>query len=232
MGARWTPLAALVAVLAALLAAAGVVSAVAYEDDDDSVAEARGGAEVTTTTTVTIPEATTSTTVLPPETTTTSPPTTTPRTTTTRRTTTTTTRRTTTTAAPRGPAAVCAADQIDVSGRPERLDYRAGQPVTVRTTIRNRSASPCSYNGYTVTITFVDPGGAPIVASSVIADDFEVRTFAPGATFSHSATWEPSEACVGPTRPCPTPAAGIYSTQTVWGFSGGRYTATQDFVLR
>ena len=233
MGARLTPLAVFVAVLAAVLAGAGVVSAVVYEDDDDRPsAAALDVAEVTTTTTsVTLPETTTSTTAAPPETTTSSPPTTTARTTTTRRTTTTTVRRTTTTTTTAtGSPALCAAEQIEVSGRPERLEYRAGQPVTLRTTIRNRSSSPCSYRGYSVTMTFLDrPSGATIIASSVVADDREDRPFAPGASLSHSATWDPGRC---PTPPCTPPEPGIYSTQADWRFSGGRYTTTQDFVLR
>ena len=232
MGTRWTPVAALIAVAAAVLAVAGVVAVAAHEDDDDRPAvEALGDPEVTTT--VSLPPITTSTTAAPPETTSTSsPPTTTGRTTTTRRTA--TTARPTTTArpattTPTGTGTLCMAEQIEVSGRPERLDYPAGQPVTLRTTIRNRSSSPCSYRGYTVTMTFLTLAGAPIIGSSVVADDIENRTFAPGQSITHSATWEPRNC---PTPPCTPPAPGIYSTESVWSFSGGRYSATQDFVLR
>ena len=229
MGTGWTPFAALIAVAAVLLAAAGVVAAVAHEDEERA-AEVLGEPEVTTT--LTLPATTTSTTAAPPETTTSSPPTTTGRTTTTRRTGT-TVRPTTTsrpaTTTPTGTPQLCTAGQIDISGRPERLDYPAGQPVTLRTTIRNRSSSPCSYQGYAVTMTFLAPGGATIIASSVVADDIEARTFAPGESLTHSATWDP-RTC--PTPPCAPPAPGIYSTESVWSFSGGRYSATQDFVLR
>ena len=231
MGARWTPFTALVAVLAAVLAAAGVVAVAAHEDDDERpVTEALEG-DVTTT--VAEPAPTAPTTTAPPETTTSEPPTTTGRTSTTRRTTTTaarpntTVRRTTT--VPDDSRPLCAAEQIALTGAPERLDYQAGQPVTLRTSIRNRSSSPCYYRGYTVTMTFLDPGGATIIASAVHADDIDDRPFVPGQTISHSATWDP-RAC--PTPPCAQPAAGIYSTEAVWSFSGGRYTATRDFVLR
>lgn len=234
MGTRWTPLAVLIAVAAAVLAGAGVVAVAAHEDDDDRPAvEALGGDEVTTT--ITLPPTTTSTTAAPPETTTTSPPTTTGRTTTTRRTATTarptTTARpgATTTTTPTGTRTLCMAEQIEVSGRPERLDYPAGQPVTLRTTIRNRSSSPCTYRGYSVTMTFLTLAGSPIIGSSVVSDDIEDQTFAPGQSITHTATWDPRNC---PTPPCTMPAPGIYSTESVWSFSGGRYSATQDFVVR
>ncbi|HEX2047888.1 MAG TPA: hypothetical protein VHF27_08990 [Acidimicrobiales bacterium] len=236
MGTRWTPFTALIALAAAVLGVAGIVAAAAHDDDGPPAREALVGGEVTTTVTA-VPDTTTSTTAAPPETTTTSPPTTTGRTTTTtttRRTTTTTSARPTTTTRPATPAPpgarpLCAAEQIELTGGPERLDYRAGQPVTLRTAIRNRSSSPCFYRGYTVTMTFLDPGGAAIIASSVVADDLEDRQFAPGERLSHSATWDPGRC---PSPPCATPAPGIYSTQAAWSFSGGRYTVTRDFVLR
>lgn len=223
---------AFLGIAALLLAGAGIAAAATYEDDDDRPAsEALGDPEVTTT--LTLAPTTTSTTALP-ETTTSSPPTTTGQTTTTRRTATTARPAATTTSrpgtiAPPGDRPPCLAEQIELSGAPERLSYQAGRPVTLRTTIRNRSSSPCFYRGYTVTMTFLAPGGATIIGSSVVADDLEDRQFAPGEILAHSATWDPQKC---PTPPCATPAPGIYSTQADWSFSGGRYTITRDFVLR
>lgn len=231
MGTRWTPLAALIAVAAAVLAAAGVVAVAAHEDDDDRPAvEALGDPEVTTT--ITLPPTTTS--ILDaPAPTTTSPPTTVGRTTTTRGGATSTTRRTTTTRAPATPTTstppLCLADQIDISGRPDRLSYPAGQPVTVSATIRNRSSAPCYYRGYTVEIRFLDPAGQQIIGQVAHADDLDFQTFAPGQSITHTATWEPLRHCTPP--PCAPPRPDIYSIQAIWSFSGGRYTATQQYVL-
>ena len=234
MGTRWTPLAVLVAVASVVLVGIGVVAVVAHEDDDDRPAtEAVIGGDVTTTITV-LPDTTTSTTAPLPETTTTSPPTTVARTTTTRAgATTPTTRRPTTTRAPTTSTTsaqpLCAADQIDISGRPDRLSYPAGQPVSMSTTIRNRSLAPCFYRGYTVEMRFLDPGGRTIIAQVVHADDRDHQTFAPGQSITHTATWDPARQCVAP--PCTPPRPDIYSVQAIWSFSGGRYTALQQYVL-
>ena len=229
-------MAVFVAVASAVLLAAGVVGVVAHEDDDEdrTATEALVGGDVTTTIT-SLPDTTTTSTTEVAASTTTSPPTTAGRTTTTRTgvTTTPTTRRTTTTRAPATSTTstppLCAADQIDISGRPDRLSYPAGQPVSMSTTIRNRSSAPCYYRGYNVEMRFLDPDGRTIVAQVVHADDRDFQTFAPGQSITHTATWDPARQCVA--APCPPPRPDIYSTQAIWSFSGGRYTASQQYVL-
>lgn len=221
----------IVAVASVLLGGLGVVAVVAHEDDDDQPAsEALVGGDVTTTTTLSL-DTTTSTTEAVAGTTT-SPPTTASRPTTTRAGRTATTRRTTTTRAPATPTTstppLCSADQIDISGRPDRLSYPAGQPVSMSTTIRNRSSAPCYYRGYNVEMRFLDPGGQVIIAQVVHADDIEFQTFAPGQSITHTARWDPRN-CGAPQ--CPPPAPDIYAVEAIWTFSGGRYTATQQYVL-
>jgi hypothetical protein len=93
--------------------------------------------------------------------------------------------------------------------------------VTLQTTIRNRSSDPCFYRGYSVTMTFRDPADSPIVSQVAHADDVQFRPFAPGQALSQSATWTPST----------PPAPGIYSVAAEWSFSGGRYGASQQYVL-
>jgi hypothetical protein len=223
-------MAVILGVVAVALAAAGVV-AVVNHDDGNAPVTAVLGSRVTTTTSTPERETTTTATAAPPGTTTTSPPTTVARTTTTRRTTTTTARpATTTTAAAPGPtgtttppsaAVLCAPNQIDIGVVPNSTAIPAGQPVTLHTTIRNRSSDPCFYRGYTVTMTFLDPAGNVIISQAAHADDAQFRPFAPGQALSQSSTWTPSS----------PPAPGIYSVAADWSFSGGRYGATQQYVL-
>jgi hypothetical protein len=111
---------------------------------------------------------------------------------------------------------------------PSSAKIPAGQPVGLQTTIKNRSSDPCFYRGYTVTMTFLDRDQRPIISEAAHADDVQFRPFSPGQVLSHSATWDPSKC---PSPPCATPAPGIYSVTADWSFSGGRYGATQQYVL-
>ncbi len=227
----------LIGIAAAVLAGTGVVAVVGHEEDNQTVTQVVPPPVLTTTTTE--PEATTSTTAaavpVPEETTTTAPPTTAAR-----RTTTTRPPRTTTTVRPAAPTTtppaapptstppLCSVDQIGISAAPERDSYPAGQPVTVRSTIRNRSTAPCFYRGYTVTFTFRDPNLEVLVSSAVHADDVEFRHFAPGQSITHTGTWD-GRACATP--PCESPPTPIYSVEATWSFSGGRYVAISRFVV-
>jgi hypothetical protein len=220
----------LLALASVLLAGAGAVAVAVHEDDDDrQVAEGPAPDDLTTTTSGLA--TTTSTTAAAAATTTSSPTTTagatsttTPRATTTVRTNTTRPQTTTT-----APLELCVAEQIDISAAPESLSYPAGQPVTMRTTLRNRSSTPCFYRGYDVTMRFFDPARRLLTnATAGVPPDVD-RTFAPGQTLTHTATWNPANC---PAPPCATPPAGIYSVVVSWSFSGGAYGATQDFVLR
>ena len=224
----------LVGVLALLLGGAGVVAVVVHDDDDDRrVSEAVVG-DVTTTTSTTVLETATSTSAVPAAPSTSSPPTTAGRSartaappTTARPPTNTTARPQTTTTSP--DLLLCAAEQIDISAGTDSLSYPAGRPVTMTTTIRNRSSAPCFYRGYSVTLSFLDPVGRPLASTEVNGDSSSDRRFAPGARLSHTLTWDPA-AC--PTAPCATPAPGFYSVAASWSFSGGTYAATMQFVLR
>lgn len=220
---------------AAVLAVAGLVAAVTVDDDDDDgrTAAAIGQAPATTST---FPALTTSTSALPAETTTTAAPS--PSTTTaSRRTTTTTVRRTggtTATTAPRittpttTARPLCAASQIELTASTNNSRATSGQPVTLTSTIRNKSTFPCFYTGYEFRTEFRDPLGAPLVGSVIHADAVEPAPFNPGQSLSHSATWDP-QACQQ--SPCSAPGAGIYSATATWSFSGGTYRAMQQFVV-
>lgn len=102
------------------------------------------------------------------------------------------------------------------------LSYPAGQPVTLTTTIGNRSSSPCMYRGYDVTMSIIDPNLQQLFATTAHADDVGPQTFAPGQVLTQSATWTPAAA----------PPPGFYSAQATWSFSGGTYGYTRQFVLR
>jgi hypothetical protein len=218
--------AVVVGAFALVLAGVGIGVVIDHDEDDDGE---QAAVEVTTTT-ATFLDTTTSTT---PEvaSTTTSPPTTVRggRTTTTRATSTTarptTTRPGTQTTVAGRP--LCAAEQMDISIS-LGTSYAPGQPVRMETTLRNKSSSPCFYRGYTVTMTFLDPDGRTLVGSAVHADDVEDRAFAPGQRITHDATWDPK---VCQTPPCAQPP-GIYAVTADWSFSGGRYTARQEFGVR
>lgn len=220
----------IIGALALVLAGAGVGAVIAHDEDDGEQALP----EVTTTTTTFVLDTTTTTTIPTVETTIAATTTTgrTGRTTTTRGTSTTV--RPTTTTRPTAPTnttapgrPLCAAEQMEII-----LDigtsYPPGQPVRMATTLRNRSSTPCFYRGYTVMMTFLDPGGRTLIGSAVHADDIEDRAFAPGQRITHDVTWDPR---VCPTPPCSQPP-GIYEVTADWSFSGGRYGARQQFIVR
>ena len=222
----------IIGALALVLAGVGVGAVIAHDEDDGEQA----APEVTTTTTTLVLDTTTSTSTAPTVDTTVAPPTTTGRTgrTTTTRRPSTTVRQTTTTTRPTAATnttapgrPLCAAEQMEIT-----LDigtsYAPGQPVRMATTLRNKSSTPCFYRGYTLTMTFLDPGGRTLIGSGVHADDIEDRAFAPGQRITHDATWDPR---VCETPPCTQPP-GIYEVTADWSFSGGRYGARQQFVVR
>ncbi|MDQ3898874.1 MAG: hypothetical protein M3326_16800 [Actinomycetota bacterium] len=233
MGSRSTPLAVVIAVAAVLLAGAGIVAVAAHDGDHEPVREALVGQNATSST---LPPDTTTSTTVAPASTTTSPPTTVAPTTTTRPTTTTarrpttTTTRLTTTTAPPADRPLCAVDQIGVSVATDAQSYLAAQPVRLTTTIRNRSTAPCFYQGYTVLMSFRDPARVPFLGTAVHLDDPSPTEFRPGQSLTQSFTWDPAS-CPSPPV-CARPTPDIYSVEAAWSFSGGRYTATMDFVLR
>lgn len=220
---------------AAVLAVAGLVAAVTVDEDDGDdgrTAATIGQIPATTSTleplpTSTAPPAETTTTAAPAASSTVGP------------------RRTTTTRAPRTGAnpgttaprtttptttarPLCAASQIELTASTDNSRATSGQPVTLTSTIRNRSTFPCYYTGYEFRTTFRNPLGAPLVGSVIHADAVQPAAFNPGQSLSHSATWDPM-ACQQ--SPCPTPGPGIYSATATWSFSGGTYEAMQQFVV-
>lgn len=173
-------------------------------------------------TSTTTPALTTTTTAVPATTTTTSPP----ETTTTRSSPPTTGRQTTTTA--RAPtttiaaasAAACTAAQIQVTAAADMKVYGQSQPVEVSSTLRNASTVPCTYNGYTVEITFVSTTGESFAGASIIADSFRDVVFPPGGALTHSGPWQHIFA-----------PPGSYSAIVTWRFATQNYAVTAAFQL-
>jgi hypothetical protein len=60
-------------------------------------------------------------------------------------------------------------------------------------------------------------------------DDPASTEFRPGQSLTQSFTWDPAS-CQSPPV-CARPTPDIYSVEAIWSFSGGRYTATMQFVL-
>lgn len=210
--------------LAALvLAVAGIAAAATYEDDDDTSVAIEQPATTTsslvadTTTTVAV----TSTTAAPATTTSTVAG----ATTTTRRGATTTTARagaTTTTA----PIADCTTPQLEVRVTTDKASYGIGEPVKIHSTLRNRSATTCTYPSFVFAATILSPGGATITG-------FNRQGDAPGALGAGQAneafvTWE-RVACTS--NICPPNTPGEYTVSATWNFPGGPYTATTKIAL-
>ena len=110
----------------------------------------------------------------------------------------------------------------------DATSYAIGQVVKLTTSLRNRSATTCYFNGYGLTMSFLDPGGKVLTAINVIADDIQYRPFVPGQVLTHSVPWDPHTCQF---QPCSEPS-GVYSVQAKWGFSGGTYGATLEFIVR
>ena len=208
----------LLAVSALLLAGAGVTAAATRDPAVDAV-----------TAPVEVPPATTTTEPSPTSTSTTTTPTTVgPTTTTARRASTTTTRRPVTPAAPPqptsttapAPAPQCTPAHIQVTAGAGRPSYGPGENAEVTTVLRNRSSAPCSYNGYTVEVTFRDSAGGAFGGSSIVADTFRPVPLAAGASLTHTEAWRHIFQPAGP-----------HTGTAVWSFAGNRYEATASFHL-
>jgi hypothetical protein len=210
---------------ALILAVAGVAAAATYEDDDDTPAALE---QPVTTTTSLVPDTTTTLAVSSSTTTSTTPATSTTvtgRTTTTRRGATTTSTRpgaTTTTA----PIADCTTGQIEARVTTDKPSYGIGEPVKIHSTLRNRSATTCTYPSFIFSATILGPGGATITG-------FNRQGEAPGALGAGQAneafvTWE-RVACTSDI--CPPNTPGEYTVSATWNFPGGPYTVTTKIAL-
>ena len=211
--------------LAALvLAAAGIAAAATYEDDEDTPAALE---QPVTTTTAVLPADTTTTVAVTSTTAAPAPTTTTVAgaTTTTRRGATTTTRAgaTTTTTAP---IAACTTAQLEVAVTTDKASYGIGEQVRIHSTLRNRSATTCTYPSFIFAATILSPGGATITG-------FNRQGDAPGALGSGQANeafvnWD-RVACTSDI--CPPNTPGEYTVSATWNFPGGPYTATKKINL-
>jgi len=200
--------------VALILAAAGIAAAATYSDDDDTPAALE---QPVTTTTSLVPDTTTT---LAATSTTTAPATSTTitgRTTTTRRGATTTT----------GPIAACTPAQIEAAVTTDKSSYGIGEPVKIHSTLRNKSATTCTYPSFIFSATILSPGGATITG-------FNRQSDAPSALGAGQAneafvTWE-RVACTSDI--CPPNTPGEYTVSATWNFPGGPYTVTTKIALR
>ena len=214
----------------ALLIGAGIGAAATYEDDEDTPAALEQPATTTTAlpldTTTTVAEVTTTT----PAASTTVGPTTTTRpgaTTTTRRGGTTGTTRPATTA-PTTPAPACTTSQMAVAVTTDRETYGPGQQVRADSTLRNTSASPCTYSSFDFAATFLDPNGGTLIGFNRRGDATEPTLLGPGQAAEASVTWNRSTC---PSTPCPAEHTGTVSVRVTWNFPGGPYVASRTFTL-
>ena len=217
---------ALLGLAALILVGAGIAAAATYEDDDDTPAALEQPA---TTTTSTVPADTTTTvaatsTIAPAPTTTVAGA----RTTTTRRGATTTPTRAgaTTTTAPTGPDAPCTTAQMEAAVTTDKASYAIGEQVRIHSTLRNRSATTCTYPSFVFEAVISGPTGAR-------GTGFDRVGAAPGALGAGQANeafvnWD-RVACTSDI--CPPHTPGEYTVTATWNFPGGPYTATKKISL-
>jgi hypothetical protein len=214
---------ALLGLAALILAGAGIAAAATYEDDDDTPAALEQPVTTTTSTLAadtTTTVATTSTTLTP------APSTTVARaTTTTRRGATTTTRAGATTTTT-GPIVACTTAQIEAAVTTDKGSYAPGEQVRIHSTLRNRSATTCTYPSFIFSATVLSPGGATITGF----DRQDATPGAIGAGQAHEATVTWDRLGCAP-QPCTQNPPGTYSVAVTWNYPGGPYTATKAFEL-
>ncbi|HET7720193.1 MAG TPA: hypothetical protein VFK43_09520 [Acidimicrobiales bacterium] len=208
---------------ALILAGAGIAAAATYSDDDDTPA----ALEQPVTTTSALP-ADTTTTVAVTSTTTTPAPTTTIAggTTTTRRGATTTTTRAGATTTTTGPVVACTTAQIEAAVTTDKASYGQTEPVKIHSTLRNRSATTCSYPSFVFGATVLAPGGATVTGFARQGDS--PGALGSGQANEASVTWE-RLGCAP--QPCVQNTPGRYTVSVTWHFPGGPYTATAGFDL-
>jgi len=215
---------ALLGLAALILAGAGIAAAATYTDDDDTPAALE---QPETTTTSTLPADTTTTVAVTSTTLTPAPSTTVAgATTTTRRGATTTTTRAGATTTTTAPIAACTTAQIEAAVTTDKGSYAPGEQVRIHSTLRNRSATTCTYPSFIFSATILSPGGAKITG-------FDRQDAAPGALGAgqaHEATVTWDRFGCAP-QPCTQNPPGTYSVAVTWNYPGGPYTATKAFEL-
>jgi hypothetical protein len=221
---------AFLGIAAVLLAGAGIAAAATHDDDDDGGGTPTALEQPSTTTSVLPPD--TSTTI--EVTTTSAPPTTVGATTTTRRgATTTTTRQGAITTRPPAPTTTgaitaCTAAQIEVAVTTDKASYAQDERVNIRSTLRNRSSSICTYTNYGFTATILSPAGATITSFTRPGDTSATAMLGPGQQHEATVSWD-RVSCAPPF--CTQSTPGTYSVAARWEFAGGPYTARRPFNL-
>lgn len=225
------------ALAALLIGGAGVGVAVdRASDDGSSTGAGRTAAPASTTTSSFIEQATTTTTEAPAAvTSTTAGPSRSATTSTTRRPATTTTRRgattTTTRAAPptsASAAPACTPDHLMAVIATDRPSYTPTQVVQVTSTLRNRSATTCFYNGWQAGFTFKNDAGTTYGGVQVVADSFADVPLRPGETLTHTGSWDH--------RACPDPGCGPlppgpYYATVRWSIASHTYEVLTSLIL-
>ncbi len=217
---------------ALILAGAGIAVAATRDNSEETAAQAPPTTteQPADTTSSTVPDTTTTVPVIvtstPPSSSVTSTPTTARR-----GRVTTTVPRVTTTRPPGSPTTTtgavpsCKPAQIEVTIDTNEPSYRPNQEVTVTSTLRNKSADTCFYNGYGFTSAFKD-AGKTIISQSVIADSFADVPLRPGQTITHSGSWD-QRLCHEPG--CGRAPLGPYTAVARWNFASFTYEFTTTF---
>lgn len=211
--------------LAALILAGAGIAVAATRDDDDTPA----AIEQPVTTTTSMVAAETTTTAALTSTTTTPAPTSTTisgATTTTRRGATTTTTRAGATTTTTGAIGACTTAQIEAAVTTDKPSYAIGEQVKIHSTLRNRSATTCTYPSFVFAATILNPAGGRVTGFDRVGE-------APGALGAGQANeafvnWD-RVACTSDI--CPPNVPGPYTVSVTWNFPGGPYTATRTITL-
>ena len=207
---------------ALILAGAGIAAAATHEDDDDTPA-ALEQLESTTTTTplvdTTTTAAVTTTTITPATSTTVAG-----RTTTTRPGSTTTTRpgATTTTA----PVTACTTAQMEAAVTTDKASYGQGEPVRIQSTLRNRSATTCTFPSFVFSAAILSPAGATVTAFERVGE--APGSLGAGQQNEATVTWD-RLGCAP--QPCTQTNPGKYTVTATWNFPGGPYAATREVTF-
>ncbi|MDP1806902.1 MAG: hypothetical protein Q8K72_17135 [Acidimicrobiales bacterium] len=210
--------------LAALILAGAGIAAAATRDDDDTPAALE---QPVTTTTSMVPAETTTTAALTSTTTSPAPTSTTiaGATTTTRRGATTTTRAGATTTTT-GAIGACTTAQIEAAVTTDKASYAIGEQVKIHSTLRNRSATTCTYPSFVFAATILNPAGGRVTGFDRVGES-------PGALGAGQANeafvnWD-RVACTSDI--CPPNVPGPYTVSVTWNFPGGPYTTTRTITL-
>ena len=214
---------ALLGLAALILAGAGIAAAATYDDDDTPAALE----QPVTTTTSTLPADTTSTVAVTSTTLTPAPSTTVAgATTTTRRGAATTTTRAGATTTATAPIAACTTAQIEAEVTTDKASYGIGEQVRIHSTLRNRSATTCTYPSFVFAATILGPTGTRVTGFDRVGE--APGAVGPGQANEAFVNWD-RVACTSDI--CPPHTPGEYTVTATWNFPGGPYTATKKINL-